>query len=305
MTAKRNFFVIINPVSGNGHGKRVWQKIQPKLNLYYNITFCFTSHQNHEIDITHEALKNGHKHFIIIGGDGTLNNFINGVFSQQNIDTKSITFGIIPIGTGNDWVKTHGISKNIDKALDIIINNKTNTQDVGCINYLNKNIQNKYFINLAGIGFDGLVVNIVNKNRTFGKLTYILGAVKGLFKYHFFETRISLNSEVITSKACFMIQIGICKYTGSGMQLTHLANPKDGLFDITIATSFYKWDIIKNIFKLFNGKIVKHKHVKTFKTKRLVIETSNKDTYFQADGEQICSGKIEAFILPNAIQFYS
>lgn len=304
MTAKRNFFVIINPVSGNGHGKKVWLAIQSKLNLYFNIEFSFTTHPNHEIEITHTAIKKGHKQFIIIGGDGTLNNFINGVFSQDNSNYKSIIFGVIPVGTGNDWVKTHGISKNINKALQTILNGTINTQDVGCINYLDQNISNKYFLNLTGIGFDGLVVNIVNNNRTFGQFTYILGALKGLFKYRFFETKITTNSEVINIKCCFMIQIGICKYTGSGMQLTHKANPKDGLFDITIANHFYKWDIIKNIFKLFNGKIVFHDKVKTFKANNLLIENSANNTYFQADGEQIAPGKITISIINNGIQFY-
>ncbi len=301
MTTKHNFFVIINPVSGNGKGKKVWQKIQPKLNLHHNTEYRFTKHSNHEIKIAKEAINKGFRHFIIIGGDGTLSKFVNALFSQDTVSPHSITFGIIPIGTGNDWVKTHNISNNINKALQTILDGKTDTQDVGCINYTKDNSK-KYFINLCGIGFDGLVVNTVKNNRAFGKLTYLLGALKSLFLFKYFDMQMTVNSQNKIYKSCFMIQLGICKYTGSGMKLTKEADPKDGLLDITIATKFTKWDLISNILELFNGKIVNHKKVETFKTSDLSLINTN--TLIQSDGEQINFGEIEVFIIPKAIKFY-
>lgn len=303
MSTKRSFYVIINPISGNGKAKKVWQNIEPELNLHFNIKFCFTKHANHEIELTKQAINEGYKHFIIIGGDGTLNKFINGLFSQQSVNPNTITFGLIPIVTGNDWVKTHHIPKNINRALKIIIDGKTDTQDVGCIEYLNSSTKT-YFINLCGIGFDGLVVNIVKNNRTFGKFTYLLGALKGLFIFKKFDAQIIVNSKTTSYDSCFLIQLGICKYTGSGMQLTDLANPKDGLLDVTLASNFTKWDVLKNIISLFNGKIVHHKKVETLKTEALHIKSSAKNTYMQADGEPLNFSEINVCILPKAIQFY-
>lgn len=296
--------MIINPVSGNGKGTNVWNKIKDKLNALYTIEFEFTEYPKHEIEITKAAIEKGFKRFIIIGGDGTLNNFINGVFNQDTIDTKAITFGIIPIGTGNDWVKTYHISKNINKALQTVINGKTNTQDVGCIAYKNNRFQKQYFINLAGIGFDGLVVNLVKDNRSLGKFTYILGALKSLLFFKLFDTKITIGKQIKNYKNCFIIQLGICRYTASGMQLTENPDPKDGLLDITIATNFTKWDIIKNLLKLFNGNVVHHKKVKPFKTNSLSLIFDDTKPYIQADGEQLASENIEVTLIPNGICFY-
>ncbi|WP_397364176.1 diacylglycerol/lipid kinase family protein [Olleya sp. R77988] len=304
MTAKLSFFVIINPVSGNGKGKTIWKKIQDKLNTQFTIDFAFTTHPKHEIELTKIAIKKGITRFVIIGGDGTLNNFINGVFSQNTVDHSDIAFGIIPIGTGNDWVKTHHISKNINKALQTIFDGQTDTQDVGCISYLDNPKSKKYFINLAGIGFDGKVVNIVKNDRALGKLTYILGALKGVFSFNLFDSKITYDKDVLNLIDCFMIQIGVCKYTGSGMQLTKQPNPKDGLFDITIATAFTKWDIIRNLHKLFSGKITSHKKVNVFKTNALKISFNKEQPFIQADGEQLKTGTIEVSIIPNGIRFY-
>lgn len=305
MTAKQSFFVIINPVSGHGKGKTTWQKIKPKLDQHFNIQFAYSAYSKHEIEITKTAIKKGFKHFIIIGGDGTLNNFINGVFSQNHIASNAITFGVIPIGTGNDWVKTHKIPKNTTKALQTILNGQIDTQDVGCIRYLNSGLPDSYFINVAGVGFDGLVVNIVKDKRSFGKLTYILGAIKGLSKVKLFDVTITKDKKAIKHSNCFMIQIGIGKYTGSNMQLTKTPNPKDGLFDITIGLNLTKWDIIKNLPLLFNGKIVNHNKVNTYKTKRLQLDFEDPIPFMQSDGEQLTKGNIEVSILSKAICFYS
>ncbi|AUC74716.1 diacylglycerol/lipid kinase family protein [Olleya sp. Bg11-27] len=304
MSTKKAFFVIINPVSGNGKGKKIWKNIHPKLHQNYTIEFGFTTHINHEIELTKTALKKGFKHFIIIGGDGTLNKFITGVFSQNLVDSKDITFGVIAIGTGNDWIKTHNIPKHPTKALQTIINGTTDTQDVGCLTYLKPDLPNTYFINLCGIGFDGLVVNIVNNNRTFGKFTYIFGALKALFLFKLFKTTVTLDLKSKSYDSCFMIQLGICKYTGSGMQLTKQPNPKDGLFDISIATGFTKWDIVKNIISLFNGNIVFHKKIETYKTNHLQLSFNQQAPNSQADGEQIETKDMNVSMHPKAIRFY-
>ncbi|NOY46875.1 MAG: hypothetical protein GXO84_01425 [Chlorobi bacterium] len=162
-----------------------------------------------------------------------------------------------------------------------------------------------YFNNLAGVGFDGFVVSKVGKYKHFGALSYLVGTVMGLFAFKNFEAEISLNTETITTKS-LMILIGLCKYSGGGMQLTKTPCSSDGLFDVTIAENFSKWDIVKNISKLFNGTIVNFKKVQTFKTKSITIKILQKDKPFiQADGELIGIGDFKVSILQNAFSFYS
>ena len=304
MSEKKTFFVIINPVSGNGKGKKVWNSVKDKLSQHFNITSQFTKHSNHDIQITHDALNKGFRNFIIIGGDGTLNKFINGVFSQNTINPNQISFGVLAVGTGNDWIKTYKIPKNIHHAVQAIINGNTQTQDVGCLTFSDLNNSKTYFLNLCGIGFDGLVVDLVKNDRSFGKLTYIFGALKALFNFTYFDTKVTLDSETKMHKNCIIIQLGICRYTGSGMQLTKQPDPNDGLLDVSIATNFTKWQIAKNLIGLFTGSILKHKNITTLKTKHIILEFNAKKPLIQADGESMPTSNIKASILPQAIKFY-
>jgi len=306
MTSTKKWFVVINPISGNGTTKKLWPKIEQLLLTYrFDFEYAFTTHPKHSIELIQNSIYQGFKNIICIGGDGTLHNIVNGIMSQEMVASTIITVGVIPIGTGNDWVKTYGIPKDIETAIQIIKNGNTKKQDIGKIELLNQNMSPIYFNNLAGVGFDGFVVSKVGKYKHFGALAYLVGTVMGLFVFKNFETEISLNTETITTKS-LMVLIGLCKYSGGGMQLTKSPCPSDGLFDVTIAENFSKWDIVKNISKLFNGTIENFKKVQPFKTKSITIKILQKDKPFiQADGELIGVGDFKVSILQNAFSFYS
>lgn len=297
-------FVIINPISGKGKGEKVWPKIKTLLSSRYKVSHAFSKHSKHEIEIAQNAIKKGFKTLIVVGGDGTFKNAINGVLKHSIENIKSITFGFIPLGTGNDWVKTHKIPSKIEDAIAIILEGKTDTQDIGCITFINSEKPQEYFINLAGMGFDGRVVNIVEKGGKNGAITYLLATLKGLFSFSNFNANIS-SSNYSYSGETFLIQFGICKYSGNGMQLTDAVNPKDGLLDITVAKKFRRWDIIKNIYKLFNGTVTKHKEVDVFKTNKIKVVTKGKNKpYAQADGELLGQEDMEVSILKQVLKFY-
>ena len=306
MTSIKKWFVVINPTSGNGAAKKLWPKIEQRLLTYqFDFEYAFTQYHKHSVKLIQKSINQGFINIISVGGDGTLHNIVNGIMSQDKVSPTNITIGVIPIGTGNDWVKTYDIPKDIETAIQIIKNGNTTEQDIGKIEFLNQVMPPVYFNNLAGVGFDGFVVSKAGKYKHFGAMAYLIGTVMGLFAFKNFETEISLNTEVITTKS-LMILIGLCKYSGGGMQLTKTPHPSDGLFDITIAENFSKWDIVKNISKLFNGKIVNFKKVQTFKAESITIKILQEDKPFiQADGELIGSGDFRITMLPNTFSFYS
>ncbi len=305
MTDSKQWFVIINPTSGNGAAKQLWPKIEALLFSYqFDFKHEFTKFSKHSQELVHKAINEGFSNIISIGGDGTLHNIVNGIMSQNVVDSSSIKVGVIPIGTGNDWVKTHAIPKDIEHAIQIIKNGNTAQQDLGKIELLNESVAPVYFNNLAGIGFDGYVVNKVGKYKYFGPLAYLIGTVMGLFSFNNFESEVTINSEVITSKS-LMVLIGLCQFSGGGMQLTKTPNPFDGLFDISLAGNFSKWDILKNTVRLFNGSIVNFKKVQTFTSTNLTIKILTDDKPFiQADGELIGKGDFSVSIIPKAFSFY-
>ena len=100
-----------------------------------------------------------------------------------------------------------------------------------------------------------------------------------------------------------MTILGICKYSGNGMQFTKDVNPTDGYLNITIAKNITLVDLLLNINRLYNGKIVHHKKVDTYKTKEITIIPKQTKTFIQADGELIGNGKVKVKIAANGIYF--
>lgn len=299
----KNWFVIVNPASGNGAAKKKWLNIHNELILQkFDFDFQFTEYEKHSILIIQNAIKEGFKKFICVGGDGTLHHIVNGVLTSDCTDISKIKIGIIPIGTGNDWVKTYRIPKNYKKAIKVLKNERIIQQDIGklTISSTNKII---YFNNLAGIGFDGYVVKNIPKYKKLGSLAYLIGALVSLISFKKPDLEINFNNKKIKGKF-LMLLIGICKFSGGGMQLTVNVNTTDGLFDISYIQKINLFTILVNVFGLFNGKITNHKLVHTEKTNRLVINVLNTNkSYIQADGELIGFGSFSVSLVPESINF--
>ena len=298
---ENSWFIIANPTSGNGNFSNNWKLIKQYLTARnFTYSYAFTQFSKHEIELTHTSIQNGYKNIIIVGGDGTLHHVVNGIMTQRYIKSSDITIGIIPSGTGNDWIKTYGIPNNIEKAIDIIHQKKTVLQDIGVLKTLHKNVT--YFNNVAGLGYDGYVVNKLNSLKKFGAISYLLAGIYGLLFYKKSKFEIIFDNKSIEEK-CLMTIIGICKFSGGGMQFTKETNPSDGLFDITIIKNLKFLEVVFNLPKLYSGNIVHHKKVATYKTKEISITPEHNDTFIQADGELIGTEKVTAKIIEKAINF--
>ena len=304
--SSKKWFVIINPISGNGKSKKKWPQIKRELETVgFNFEFAFTEYSKHSSLLLTTALDKGITNIICIGGDGTLHNIVNGIMNQKTNPTHKITVGMIPIGTGNDWVKTHNIPNKFVDAIKLIQQGNILTQDVGKIEFTNQNKPSVFFNNLAGIGFDGYVANKVVKYKKLGPIAYLIGALFGLFSFNNFNSTCYINADCFSNKT-LMVLIGLGKFSGGGMQLTKTPNPFDGLFDISIAKNLNKLEIIKNLGKLYNGKITNHRKVFSLKSDAIKIVVEEKHSpYIQADGEVIGTGNILVTLIPKAFSFYA
>lgn len=299
----QQWFVIVNPTSGNGASKKKWPLIFKELKRQqFEFEFAFTEHKEHAVELVKEAINKGFKKLICVGGDGTLHNIVNGVLTLNIATTSALKIGVIPIGTGNDWVKTYGISKDYKKAIETLKTKHTTLQDIGKI-HLENTSKTVYFNNLAGIGFDGYVVNKVHKFKNLGSFAYLTGALVSLFSYKKPLLEISFNN-IILKHNTLLLFIGICNYCGGGMQLTKQPNPLNGLFDISLVKNISLIQLLTNIPYLFNGKITQHKIVDNYKTSALKINSLNTQVaYIQADGELIGTGNFTVSLLPKALNF--
>lgn len=297
----KTWYIIFNPTSGGGKSKNKLNKILALFNQYnLKVITAITQYPHHEEELVTIAIKKGYTQFICIGGDGTIHHIINGIMRQAYIDSNKIKLAVIPIGTGNDWVKNYNIPRNTENAVQLILNNNCILQDIGMITLLENNKQ-IFFNNAAGIGFDAYVVKNLYRYKKWGSLAYLFAA---LFSFNSFKNgAFSVFTHNKENKSIFfMICIGICKYSGAGMQLTDFKNHKQGYFDVTLIRSIKLLKVILNITKLYNGRINQLNEVESNHVQELTT-SGNTSLFIQADGEIIGNGDVRINLIPKAIQF--
>ena len=261
------WFVVINPTSGNGSAGKKWPQIKQLLiERSFDFDYKISQYHKHAIHLTTEAILYGYKKIIAVGGDGTFHQVVNGIYNSEKITNLDIKLGIIPVGTGNDWVKTYNIPANYHEAVSIIENDFTTVQDIGKLTVEESN-EKIYFNNLAGIGFDAFVAQKIHHYKYLGYLAYLIAGILSIMNFKRPKLSIQIdNKTIVTNKKSLMFLIGLCNYCGGGMQLTENVKLSDGLFDITYVEHFGFFNILFNLHNIFNGRLCNHKLVKTFKS---------------------------------------
>ena len=297
----KSWFIIANPIAGKQKFSKQWKEIQQLLNSKnIDYSFVFTQFSKHEIELVQNAIQQGFRNIISVGGDGTLHNIVNGVMMQRYVKSSDITIAVLPIGTGNDWIKTYNIPNNIKKAIDIISERKTILQDIGQIEIATGKIS--YFNNVAGLGYDGYIAKKLQELKRLGSISYLIAGIYGFLFYKKSIFKIAMNQTIIET-TCLMTMVSICKFSGGGMQFSKKGDPIDGLFDITIVKNITLLDLILNIKKLYNGKIVAHPKVATYKTNKIIVDPQNSKPFIQADGELIGTGTATFSLIEKGIHF--
>jgi diacylglycerol kinase (ATP) len=304
---KEEFLVLVNPNAGGRTGERDWDKISELLkNAGVSFYHKFTEHKNHAVDLVKSHIEKGFRKIIVVGGDGTMNEVVHGIFNQNLCQTNEITLGIIPVGTGNDWCRTFNISSNYSLAIRIIKDNKTTLQDIGHVTYYDSTVKSKrYFSNVAGIGFDAFVAKRVNKKREYkdiGKLEYFRTLLTSLLKTKFIRYKIMLDDSKFDDEV-FSMSIGIGKFNGGGIMQLPNAITDDGLLDITIIKRVSKFTIIMLLRKLYDGTFIKNKRVHVFQAKKVKIETES-PVYLETDGESLGHSPFEFGIEPRSLRVF-
>ena len=298
---KEVWYVIYNPISGGGNTNKRLDRIKKLFKKFQlSVDIASTLYPHHEEELVLSAIKKGFIKFICIGGDGTLHHMVNAIMKQGLIASNKIKLAVIPTGTGNDWVKNYHIPSDPETAIKIILTNKSIYQEIGKIT-LAKNKKEVFFNNAAGLGFDAYTVKKISTYKKYGSLAYLLAALSSFKSYTSNTITIQLDKTKIHSKI-FMLSIGICKYSGGGMQLTDFKNRKKDYFNVTILKDIRFFKIIRHILKLYTGKIGHIKEAQCYNVKELHL-SNNKHSYIQADGELLGKGAMSIELIPEAIAF--
>lgn len=306
METTNKWLVIVNPNAGVKKGMRDWPSILELLRKeQFDFTQVITLHRNHADHLAVKYISEGYRNIIVVGGDGTMNEVVNGIFTQKTCPTGDVTLGMIPVGTGNDWCRSFGIPFNYAEAVHILQRKKAVLQDTGMISYFRKEVHHtRYFMNIAGMGYDALVArktNMLKEKGRGGPMSYFYFIFSSLFQFKFPEAIVEVDDQQVFRGEIFSMNVGICKYNGGGMMQVPFAVPDDGLFDVTLIQKAPKWMVMLYARKLYDGSLVKLDFVKTFRGKTVRIRSAGK-IFLEADGESLGYSPFVYEILPRSLR---
>ncbi|MEE1147702.1 MAG: diacylglycerol kinase family protein [Alistipes sp.] len=283
------WFVVVNPTSGSGKGLTDFPLISKLLrdnNIHHEAVF--TEHKHHATALTVQAIDSGYRNIIVVGGDGTLHEVVNGLFIQQRVDPSEVTIAVISAGTGNDWIRMFGIPTRYSEAIRAIKEGHTFLQDVAEVDYEeSKYSQTRHMANVAGLGFDAAVIKRTltsNAKDKFGKGGYLWCLVRAFFSHKATGAKIWIDDRLVFNDLLFSIAIGVGKFNGGGIQQLPSAVADDGLLDVTIIRPVHWWHVVFRLRRLFNGTIYSIGHVTHAQGKKIRIESSP-ETPLEVDGE--------------------
>ncbi len=300
------WFIIVNPNAGKRKGMHDWLTIAKFLGeAGIEFVNVFTEHRDHANQLAKKYIENGFRKIIVVGGDGTLNEVVNGIFAQKHIPTSEITLAMIPVGTGNDWCRMYDIPGDYKEAISAISRGKEFMQDAGRVTYFTRNGEQKtrFFINMAGMGFDALVAKKTNRQKEQGKgnaFSYFINIFSSLFSFKKTSAVIELDAQTLKTDV-FTMSIGICQFNGGGMKQAPTAKSDDGLFDLTIIRPIGKFKVIRNVMKLFDGSFTRLPEVSTFTSAHIDIK-ANPPMYIEVDGESLGHTPFDFTILPRSLR---
>ncbi|MCB9276667.1 MAG: diacylglycerol kinase family lipid kinase [Lewinellaceae bacterium] len=303
-----SWYIIANPTSGRGIIRREWAAYQQRISRQLPVgEFVLTEYRGHAIELARQAVENGYRKILAIGGDGTNHEVANGILQQKAVASHEVTHALLPVGTGNDWIKTYGIPRDIDKVLAIIRAGNTRLQDVGLARYYRDGQQHeRYFINVAGMAYDGYIGRKAGESPfgKGGKLLYLFLVFKCLFEYKLQPAIARLDGEKTIEGVFYTINLGICRYSGGGMLLVPHARPDGGSFAVTIAGRLSKLGVLLSTFRFYNGTIGQHPKVDTFHARQVQVAAPNgaMPTLLEADGEFLGETPVEFMLIDKALR---
>lgn len=293
----RHWFFIVNPTAGHGWAGRHWPEIAAQLDQHLpGYQFAFTTHRGHAADLAENALQNGFRCIAAVGGDGTNNEAVNGLMRQNLVPLSGILYTLLPVGTGNDWIRTHGIPRKLRLWLQMASGGTVIEQEVGIVDFMQDEgrEQRRYFVNVAGLAYDAFVVqhSEQNKGRVGGSLMYLALILFCLFKYRLSNMRVRFDGQE-RSGLYYTINAGVCRYSGGGMQVVPHADPQDGLLALTLAGKLSKGGVLLHTWRFYNASIGRHPKVELHQVRHISVESCDgTPVLVEADGEFLGHGPV-------------
>ncbi len=258
------YHIIANPKAGDKKVKRLLKRTLKLLDdAGVEYVLHETQYKHHATEIVAELTKEDGMNVIALGGDGTVHDVLNGIR-----DVTKCNFGIIPLGTGNDFAASAKIPYNVKKAVELILSGQTKPTDF-------LEVGGKRCMNVAGVGIDVDVLVRCEKARAKGKQKYTQNMIISFFKFHGYDLTVECEGEVLVKKT-LMVTACNGKQFGGGLKICPVAEIDDGKMDVMVVDCFKsKWRILDAFIRLKTGVVMSYPHKQYFRTDRVKITPKN------------------------------
>ncbi len=308
--SEKTVHTIVNPISGGGRTGRLIPKLLAELKKRFGTDFIMrTTRQPLEATtITRESILAGAKLIIVVGGDGTVQEAVNGFFRERKLINPDCELGILNYGTGKGLQQSLDLPLSLDNQLNLISDSKTNLIDIGCVRYYDEKGRKyeRLFVNECQLGIGGNVVTGVGMRHKYfgGTIAFGSVAVKEALFYKAVNLAVEFDDRQVISGDLIGIVAGNGAFCAGGMRLTPDAVPNDGQFDVLLIHDMNIFKRIRNFTKIYSGKHIKSKYFTLRRSRSLVINSSE-PVLIEADGELLGRIPCEISLLPSALKVKS
>lgn len=280
MKPTKAFFIVYNPVAGRGGARRRAAAVQAWMEAR-GATFQMqaTNARGDAVRLAAQAAREGWPVVVAVGGDGTINEVVNGLLRAEDEGVALPTLGIVPAGSGNDFVKVLGLYRQpFERVMDVLWRATPREVDVGCAN-------GRYFLNGLGWGFDGFVAEEVYRIRRLrGFAAYLWAVLKVLPRYPTARVRMWLDERQPVERDITMVAVTNGPCYGGGFWICPHARVDDGWLDVAFADAMRPWHLLPLLPRVMRGTHVDHPRVAFDKAREVVLQ-SDRPLPSQVDGE--------------------
>ncbi|MBS0472533.1 MAG: diacylglycerol kinase family lipid kinase [Proteobacteria bacterium] len=305
-------FVVVNPRSGNGRTGREWRSIARDLeSVYPHMEVAFTEARGDATALARNALIDGHQEIVAVGGDGTINEAVNGMFDEEGAINPDAVFAFVTSGTGGDFRKSFGVEAGPAAAVARLKTAHVRPVDIGRVSCLTEagGTAVRHFINISSFGLPGVIVASVNRARIAklfgGSFAFAFHSAVAMLRYRPTPLRIKVDDALDEIANVGTLAVANGRFFGGGMMIAPGAVVDDGLFEVVIMGGAPKGQSVAKMKLIYTGEHVNEPNVRVLRGQRIVAapvaETGGRMVYIEADGE--VAGVLPATfeILPKAL----
>ena len=296
---RRSVVFLVNPASENGATGRRWPEIANAAAAAGLTGEALLSERPGQLaELARDAVERGAARLVVVGGDGTVNEVVNGVAGRD------VDVAVIARGTGWDFVRTYGIPRRLDEALRLARDGRTRQIDLGRASYRSweGGGGETYFANVASAGMSGAIAKRANETSKAlgGKVSYFWATFAVFARWRNCQVTVEVGAEMRRARLHDVV-VANGRYFGGGMMIMPSAEPDDGIFDVLLIGDLSKRDLLLTLPKTYRGRHLPHPKAELLRGAAVRIE-AERPLPVELDGEQPGTTPARFEVVPRALR---